>query len=815
MKHRLISFLVKGTLTPLRFNGIFTSHFRKIYYLFISLFLIVSSVAFGQSTTYQAGAGHSHQVGQGMGLSWQASVLDPPGFLSHGPYTSSHRDGEFRVDFELSIDTLNVEIDDVLIELDVYDSALGETLSRRIVRRKDFNQDGVAQKFSISFFTQGANNLEFRVFHFAKALVTHSKTEVLRLSDSNKVFKFDAVGGQYRHKIGLSDGEFWEANVSHGTGFMSYGPYTQNLGVGSFVAHFELKIDNHNADNRDVATIDIYSSSNRAQLGRQVIRRSDFKASNQLQTFSVPFQSSGESLEFRIFSHGKAQIFHRRTNISSNDNRVVFQGASPAHGHSVGFASDSSWMASFSDGSGFLTYGPYTKLVAPGNANVEFDLSIDNNSADNALVATLQVYDASRNVILGRRLVRRNDFSTIRTPQKFVIHFEKENLDPSVVEFRIFVHGKAELKHHKTVLQNEKVGMDALWNRKAHFEKVEREVIGQEVSNPSSIVVKDKTLYRFSRVHLPTFGGCPQRIKMVVQSSENKGKSWTDPTDIALPVHPYDDCSVVDGSAFYDDETDIWHLLAQCFSLSANEWQLCHYVRASNPMGLFSSSGDQPSVASGELWGKICAGSGKHCRSDMIDEGTPQIVYKKNGFYYVSFHGAVYLPNDRVTGARGMARTTNFVDWQVTGGDLSATPDAILSETDCTQWNFDWNGGCIGYGAGTMIKSNRKYHLLAESSDLSLICTPLQNWFFGLHRSKTISRSGTWEVFDGNPFVSNNFKSPIGCDNQYANLYRLNGEIFLSITVYSPIFGFYSIETFHLVRGSSSSVNLVTGPSSI
>ena len=81
-------------------------------------------------------------------------------------------------------------------------------------------------------------------------------------------------------------------------------------------------------------------------------------------------------------------------------------------------------------------------------------------------------------------------------------------------------------------------------------------------------------------------------------------------------------------------------------------WQLCHYTTAAgeeNPAAAVwrpSFNGSAPSVAGGQLWGSICAGSGKHCsvkagadHVGTVDEGTPQIVRKdEDGYFWVTFH---------------------------------------------------------------------------------------------------------------------------------------------------------------------------------
>lgn len=72
---------------------------------------------------------------------------------------------------------------------------------------------------------------------------------------------------------------------------------------------------------------------------------------------------------------------------------------------------------------------------------------------------------------------------------------------------------------------------------------------------------------------------------------------------------------------------------------------MCHYYLPGasplSPLG-FIPDPRNPVVRGGQLFSQICAGSGKHCTVGTVDEGTPDIVVKRDGFYYVTFHGYDY-----------------------------------------------------------------------------------------------------------------------------------------------------------------------------
>jgi hypothetical protein len=112
---------------------------------------------------------------------------------------------------------------------------------------------------------------------------------------------------------------------------------------------------------------------------------------------------------------------------------------------------------------------------------------------------------------------------------------------------------------------------------------------------------------------------------------------------------------------------------------------------------------------------QICAGTGKHCPTNMGSEGTPEIVLKDPfGYYFVTFHGCAALHcivscchvspsfpwvkvgfhrwNGQVS-ARGVAKSLDFVNWVVDDGLTSLPADAIFTSIDCNPWNISWAQG--------------------------------------------------------------------------------------------------------------------------
>ncbi|MHB8528679.1 MAG: hypothetical protein ACYC8V_04095 [Caulobacteraceae bacterium] len=304
--------------------------------------------------------------------------------------------------------------------------------------------------------------------------------------------------------------------------------------------------------------------------------------------------------------------------------------------------------------------------------------------------------------------------------------------------------------------------MQALWEGKAHFQEVRDIDWGKPPYNTylegagwfaNPMPLPDGRWYLFSRQavrHKPSF--CPaDSAQVVVRVSSDRGRTWSNPAMVAAAPGGQgapDACAIVDGSTYYDGANDTWHMLAQCLAANdAGGWSMCHYVRRGpSPMGHFTAD-TQPAVTGGELWARICANSRGMCDPRTThDEGTPDIVGKRNGYFYVTFHG--YSPP---RGFRGVAKTADFHHWIVSGPDLPDTP--IFAPPECQAWNQ----GCIGGGAASTLTAGDYQYMMIETPTINLACTPGQNWPIALLRApKGIFppwSSPLWQRFQANPLL--------------------------------------------------------------
>ncbi|MGH7045883.1 MAG: sialidase family protein [Stellaceae bacterium] len=306
--------------------------------------------------------------------------------------------------------------------------------------------------------------------------------------------------------------------------------------------------------------------------------------------------------------------------------------------------------------------------------------------------------------------------------------------------------------------------MEALWLGKAHFEEV-RDI---DWSKPpyqapnegqgwfaSPMPFPNGAWYLFDRERLTqTPAYCLERaVRIVVRESLDAGASWSNPAVVvATPgaADAPDACAVVDGSSYYDAATDTWQMLAQCLAAHhKGGWMLCHYVRHGvSPLGRFTPDAT-PAVRSGELWSQICAHAGGICDPrHTVDEGTPDIIFKKGGYFYVTFHGFDYSTKH---GFRGVAKTADFHHWLTAGPDLPNAP--IFAAPECQAWN----PGCIGGGeASTLIAGGQQY-MLIETPTISLGCTRGQSWPIALLRAPASIfpawNSPLWQRYPRNPLL--------------------------------------------------------------
>lgn len=327
--------------------------------------------------------------------------------------------------------------------------------------------------------------------------------------------------------------------------------------------------------------------------------------------------------------------------------------------------------------------------------------------------------------------------------------------------------------------------LDDLWKGDAHFEQVAQlnwqNTPDQHSESAGWFTVRNGVWYVFNRAYLNRkVNYCPlDYAKVVVRQSVDQGKSWSDPVVAVEPGSSPggDDCNALDGSTYFDQATNTWHILSQCLTKNENSlWSLCHYSReAASPMGKFRPNPANPVVRGGALWSRICTGKNKSCPVTTQDEGTPEILGKHQGSYIVTFHG--WAPKSG-HGYRGIAATKDFRNWRTSGADLPG--DAIFSAKDCQAWLE----ACIGIGATSTYLGRKYAYVIGEIMDKNLACQKDQKWVFELFRVPRgrWPRSGTgkWQKLPGPALLTPTWRDPNTlCQIAYARWIVDNGNIYL------------------------------------
>ena len=326
--------------------------------------------------------------------------------------------------------------------------------------------------------------------------------------------------------------------------------------------------------------------------------------------------------------------------------------------------------------------------------------------------------------------------------------------------------------------------LDHLWASAAHFSLSTSLPLNSpnfsQIDAGTRVVVVAGTWYLFGRYDTGPTPKCPSgEISINVRASTDFGRHWTSPPHPIAKPDEVATCIYADGSAFFNPATQTWHYLVQVLDVNATGgWMLAHFFLANSPtpFGAWTANPRNPVVRGGDLFNRICAGPGKHCAPGMVDEGTPDIVEMAGGEFYVTFHGYDYA---RKRGARGVARTADFVAWEVAGGANPLPADAIFSSLDCAQWRVPWDAasGCIGSGEASILRAPSGFmYQVIEAADKELGCETgwgSQWWPLGLVRSRDWAPSGAWEQMAATPFVGGpgGGEPHVGCSIQYNSLH--------------------------------------------
>jgi hypothetical protein len=113
--------------------------------------------------------------------------------------------------------------------------------------------------------------------------------------------------------------------------------------------------------------------------------------------------------------------------IGTDDTPRVFEAESSGW-HGIGHAESDGWSANPStDGTGHLIYGPYVSDLRPGPHTANFTMLVGNNAGANSNVATIGVWNVTKQRMEGSRTVTRNEWNAASIYQDFQFDFQNSS----------------------------------------------------------------------------------------------------------------------------------------------------------------------------------------------------------------------------------------------------------------------------------------------------------------------------------------------------------------------------------------------------
>lgn len=98
-----------------------------------------------------------------------------------------------------------------------------------------------------------------------------------------------------------------------------------------------------------------------------------------------------------------------------------------------------------------MCYGPYTAAIPAGTYTATFFLMLDNVTADNLKILTLDVRDANSGAILAVKDIHRRDFSQPFTYKGFTLNFTAPA--NAKLEFRTLWHNFSYVRAHSVIVE--------------------------------------------------------------------------------------------------------------------------------------------------------------------------------------------------------------------------------------------------------------------------------------------------------------------------------------------------------------------------
>lgn len=115
--------------------------------------------------------------------------------------------------------------------------------------------------------------------------------------------------------------------------------------------------------------------------------------------------------------------------------------------HATGYAESDGWAASVENPQRHMTFGPYTTDIPVGSHDAVWKLMVDNNTADNVDVVTLDAYDSTAGEMLASRTLTRKEWLAAWQYQLFYLPFSLNQARAGhAIELRTWYKGTSYVK---------------------------------------------------------------------------------------------------------------------------------------------------------------------------------------------------------------------------------------------------------------------------------------------------------------------------------------------------------------------------------
>ncbi|MBJ94666.1 MAG: hypothetical protein CMP23_09380, partial [Rickettsiales bacterium] len=299
--------------------------------------------------------------------------------------------------------------------------------------------------------------------------------------------------------------------------------------------------------------------------------------------------------------------------------------------HAIGHNDSGGWAATTAaDNAGYMAYGPYVSSLPAGPMTVSFELLVDNNSADNLPVVSLDVFDATAGAIVAQQDILRSEFAAPWQLQTFNLEYTQQA--SHVMEFRTFYYDVSFVRQAEVGVSQGQVPFSD--DRLASFPGV----------------WKDGDTWYLVYEAAGTDSSWPGDISLATSPD---GLNWSKDSSNPILIH----------------DTTGWESLnigTPSLWKEQGTWLLLYHGWNGQDVQLGLASG--PSLDS---LTKHPANPVLETSTNGWDSGTvgARSIRKQGGWYYMAYEGSTDPPFDAANWSTGIARSQDLVLWEKYSGN--------------------------------------------------------------------------------------------------------------------------------------------------